>query len=178
MLGSGNAVEAWGETGIGESKKKSPIKNDKFDYEQYAIRSPMREAGAEFVKGRTSPTMTYMSGIQIPGVKCYIEMGWTFDMPESSNPNATMPEMVHSNFDEIVLHIGGEPDSPEDLGGEIEFFVGGQPLTFSTSAALFIPKGLRHGPLSCKEYRKPHLVMAIMLGASTVKEGWEGSFVT
>ena len=65
----------------------------------------------------------------------------------------------------------------EDLGGEIEFCVGGQPLTFSTSAGLFIPKGLRHGPLACQKYRKPHIVMAIMLGAGTMKEGWENSFI-
>lgn len=178
MLGSGNAVEAWGESGIDKSKVELPVKKDKFDYEQYAIRSPIREAGGEFVRGRTSPTLTYMSGVQIPGVKYYIEMGWTFDMPESKNPNAAMPEMAHKNFEEIVLHIGGDPDNPEELGGDIEFHVGGQPLQFNTSAGLFIPKGLRHGPIFCREYRKPHIVMAIMLGAGTVKEGWEGSFIT
>jgi hypothetical protein len=178
MLGSGNAVEAWGESGIDKSKIALPVKKDKFDYEQYAIRSPLREAGGEFVRGRTSPTLTYMSGVQIPGVKYYIEMGWTFGMPESKNPNAAMPEMVHKNYEEIVLHIGGDPDHPEDLGADIEFHVGGQPLKFSTSAALFIPRGLRHGPIFCRQYRKPHIVMAIMLGAGTVKEGWEGSFIT
>ncbi len=178
MLGAGDPATAWGESGISEAKKGLPRKKDRFDYEQYVVRSPMREAGAEFKKGRTSPTMTYMSGVQIPGVKCYIEFGWTFDMPESNNPNAAMPEMVHKSFDEIVLHIGGDPDNPEDLGGEIEFFVGGQPLTFNTSTGLFIPRGLRHGPLSCKKYEKPHIVMAIMLGAGTMKEGWGDSFIS
>ncbi len=148
------------------------------DYEQYVIRSPLREAGAEFVRGRTSPTMTYMSGIQIPGVKCYIEFGWTFDMPSSKRAGTGMPEMLHNNFDEIVLHIGGDPDKPEELGGEIEFFVGGQPLRFDTSSALFIPKGLLHGPLSCKRYEKPHIVMAIMAGIGSIREGWNALATT
>ena len=178
MLGTGSAGEAWGESGISETKQALPEKKDDFDYEQYVVRSPMREAGAEFVRGRTSPTMTYMSGVQIPGVKNYIEMGWTFDMPLSKNPNKAMPEMVHKKYEEIVLHIGGDPADPEDLGGDMEFHVGGQPLMFNTSAALFIPKGIPHGPIFCREYRKPHIVMAIMLGAGTVKEGWEDSFIT
>ncbi|HSW58227.1 MAG TPA: hypothetical protein VLH15_07485 [Dehalococcoidales bacterium] len=148
------------------------LKNRGSDYEQYVIRSPMREAGAEFLRGRTAPTMTYMSGLQVPAVKCYIEFGWTFDMPLSQRAGTGMPEMLHRNFDEIVLHVGGDPDKPAELGGEIELFVGGQPLRFNTSNALFIPKGLLHGPLACLKYEKPHIVMAIMIGIGSLREGW------
>jgi len=173
MLGTGSVPPAWSDK---NSSKVLPVKKNDFEYEQYAIRSPMREAGAEFIRGRTAPTMTYMSGVQIPGVKYYIEFGWTFDMPMTKTAGVGMPEMAHRNFDEIVLHVGGDPSNPEDLGGDMEFYVGGQPLTFDTTSALFIPRGLSHGPLRLKEYRKPHIVMAIMCGAGTAKEGWEGSF--
>jgi len=176
MLGTGSAGEAWESSGIHETKNTLPVKIKDFDYEQYVVRSPMREAGAEFTAGRTSPTMTYMSGVQVPGVKYYIEMGWTFGMPVSKTAGPGMPEMAHDNCDEIVLHIGGDPSNPEDLGGEVEFYVGGQPLTFDTTSALFIPRGLRHGPLRLKQYRRPHIVMAIMCGAGTLKEGWGDSF--
>jgi quercetin dioxygenase-like cupin family protein len=178
MLGTGSAGEAWDESGIGESKNSLPVKKKDFDNEQYAVRSPLREAGVEFTAGRTSPTLTYMSGVQVPGVKYYIEMGWTFGMPESKRTGGAMPEMVHQNYDEIVLHIGGDPAEPEDLGADIEFTVGGQPLTFNTTSALFIPRGVRHGPVRMLEYRKPHIVMAIMCGAGTIREGWGGSFIT
>jgi hypothetical protein len=178
MIGTGTAGEAWGESGIHDAKTKLPVKQKDFDYEQYAVRSPMREAGAEFTRGRTAPTLTYMSGVQVPGVKYYIEMGWTFDIPKSKITGGAMPEMVHKNFDEIVLHIGGDPANPEDLGADMEFTVGGQPLRFNTTSALFIPRGLPHGPIKLLEYRKPHIVMAIMCGAGTIKEGWEGSFKT
>jgi quercetin dioxygenase-like cupin family protein len=178
MLGAGSAPLAWGDSGNADNKKTLPVKKNTFDYEQYAVRSPLREAGAEFISGRTSPTMTCMSGVQVPGVKYYIEFGWTFGLPVSKTAGAGMPEMAHNNYDEIVLHIGGDPAHPEELGGEVEFYVGGQALTFDTTSALFIPRGLRHGPLRLKEYRKPHIVMAIMCGAGTIKEGWGDSFMT
>ena len=177
MLGTGSMGEAWEGSGIREAKDRLPVKTKQFDFEQYAVRSPMREAGAEFVAGRTSPTMTYMSGVQVPGVKYYIEFGWTTGMPVSKRTAHAMPEMFHKNFDEIVLHIGGDPASPEDLGADIEFTVGGQPLRFETTSALFIPRGTLHGPIKCLAYRKPHIVMAIMCGAGSIKEGWEGSFI-
>ncbi len=121
--------------------------------------------------------MTYMSGVQVPGVKYYIEMGWTFGVPVSKRTKGAMPEMVHRNFDEIVLHIGGDPSNPEDLGADIEFCVGGQSLRFNTTSALFVPRGLRHGPIRCLEYRKPHIVITMMCGAATVQEGWGDSFL-
>ncbi len=172
MIGTGSAGEAWDESGISDNKDTLPVKNKIFDYEQYAVRSPMREAGAEFTAGRTSPTLTYMSGIQVPGVKYYIEFGWTTGMPVSKwISGAAMPAMVHRNFDEIILHIGGDPANPEDLGADVEFNVGGQPLRFNTTSAVFIPKGVRHGPIKCLEYRKPHIVMAIMCGIGSLREG-------
>ncbi len=172
MCGTGSAGEAWDTSGIHKEKIKLPKKTRDFDYEQYVVRSPLREAGAEFTAGRTSPTLTYMSSLQVPGAKYYIEYGWTFGMPVSKIAGPGMPEMVHHNCDEIVLHLGGDPENPEDLGGEVEFCVGGQPLTFDTTSALYIPRGLKHGPLRLKEYRKPHLVIAIMCGVGTLREGW------
>ncbi len=184
MLGTGSYEEAFAKSGIDVPKKSLPKKTVEFDYEQYAIRSPIREAGAEFIKGRTAPTMTYMSGLHIPGVKYYIEFGWTFDMPvtrkiigSGDDKKMQMPAMAHKNFEELVLHIGGDPENPEDLGGDMVFWVGGQPLEFNKSSALFIPKGVLHGPIKLNKYEKPHIVMAIMLGAGNVKDGWEGSFI-
>ena len=171
MLGTGDPFKGWGKSGISEAKKGLPKKTDKFDYEQYVIRSPMREAGPNFMEGRQSPTMTYMSRTQINVANYYIEFGWIWGIPK---PNIS--EMVHNNYEEIVLHIGGDPDNPEDLGGEMEFGMGGDMLQFNTSYGMFVPKGMRHGPLNWHKVEKPFIEMAIMLGAGTVREGWEGSF--
>jgi hypothetical protein len=167
MLGTGDPAKGWGKSGITEAKKSLPRKTRNFDYEQYVIRSPLRESpGALSGKGRQSPTMTYISGIQIPGVKVYIEFGWIYSVTD------TIQEMKHDKFDEIVLHIGGDPKDPEDLGADMTFGLGGDELKFDKSFGVFIPRGMKHGPLIWHKWRKPHIEMAIMLGTGTLKEGW------
>lgn len=173
MLGTGDPFKGWGKSGIKEPKKELPKKTTRFDYEQYVIRSPMREAGRGFKKGRQSPTMTYMSSTQINIAKYYIEFGWIWDVVEPS-----IPAMVHKKYDEIVLHIGGDPEHPEDLGGVMQFGMGDDLLTFDTSYAMYIPKGLKHGPLIWNKVEKPFIEMAIMLGCGTMQEGWGDSFIS
>ncbi len=161
MLGTGSAGEAWGESGISETKDRLPVKTKQFDYERYAVRSPIREAG-------NHGPMTYMSAAQVPDVKYHIEFGWITG--QSASRTKSIREMVHQDADEIILNLGSDPSEPEDLGADIEFTVGGQPLRFNTTSALFIPKGTRHGPIKYLEFRKPHIVIAIMCGVGTLKE--------
>lgn len=167
MLGTGDPFKGWGESGIQKPKDTLPEKKDDIDYEQYVIRSPMRESpGAFSGQGRQSPTMTYVSGVQVPGVKYYIEFGWIWGITDTIN------EMKHDNFEEIVMHIGSDPENPEDLGADMTFGIGGEEYKFNKNFAMFIPKGVMHGPLMWHEVRRPHIEMAIMLGAGTLKEGW------
>ena len=173
MLGTGDPFKGWGESGIQKQKKTLPKKTDRFDFEQYVIRSPMREAGRGFKKGRQTPTMTYMSRTQINVANYYIEFGWIWDKVEPG-----IPAMIHKKYDEIVLHIGGDPRNPEDLGADMRFGMGEDLLPFNTSYGMYIPRGLKHGPLIWDKVRKPHIEMAIMLGCGTVQEGWGDSFIT
>jgi len=133
------------------------------DYEKYAVRSPMREPG-------TPGFMTYMSGLQVPGVQYYIEFGWVTGVPGLETDRNVAREFIHKKHDEIILFIGDDPDSPENLGADLEFPLGGQPLRFNTTSALFIPEGVRHGPVKYLEYRKPHIVISILCGAGTLEE--------
>ncbi|MFC2070766.1 hypothetical protein ACFLTB_06320 [Chloroflexota bacterium] len=170
-LGTGDAADVWGKSGISESGKGPSVKKNEFDYEQYVIRSPMREAGGVFTKGRQAPTMTYMSRTQINAANCYIEFGWIWGEVEPS-----IGEMRHEKYDEIVLHIGSDPDSPEDLGANMDFGLGGELFSLDTSFGVFIPRSMPHGPLNFKACKKPYIEMAIMLGAGTHAEGWADSF--
>lgn len=168
-LDNGNPVESIEKSGIMEPKKALPKKTTKFDYEQYVIRSPMREAAIGF-KGLQSPSMTYMSSIQINAANHYIDWAWVSDIVEPK-----IGEHVHNANDELVLHIGGDPNNPEDLGADMEYGIGGDLLQFNTSYGVFLPKGLRHGPLNWKKVRKPHVEMAIVFGVGTFHERMEGS---
>ena len=138
------------------------------NHEQYLVRKPIFEVGGN-VKGRQVPTMTYMSNSLVPGCDIYVDLGWITSMPE---PSPHISEHSH-DYDKIVLWIGGDPDSPQELGGEIEYYVGGQPLPFDTTTALYIPGGLRHGPIIWKSFTKPHLEMSIMLGPENTGKDWQ-----
>lgn len=139
----------------------------KSNYGKYLVTKPVYEAGTT-VTGRQSPSMTLMSNSLVPGCNMYLEVGWIWDMPA---PNPHIHEHSHS-FDEIVLHIGSDPDDPEDLGGEIEYVMEGEPLVFNKTSALFVPAGVKHGPLTWKKFSRPHMEMAIMIGTGSYKEGW------
>ncbi len=170
ILGTGDPAKAFGKSGIKDAKKTLPKKTKKFDYEQYVIRSPMRESGAFFTSGRQAPTMTYMSKTQIGVADTYIEFGWIWD-----TPNPQISRMVHRKYDEIVLHIGGDPKNPEDLGADMQFGMEGDLMDSNTTFGVYIPRGIIHGPLLWPKVRKPHIEMAIMLGCPTMLDGWGDS---
>jgi hypothetical protein len=117
--------------------------------------------------------MTFMSNDLVPGSDTYIEIGWIYEMPE---PNPHIHKHDH-NYDEIVLHIGSDPDNPEYLGAEIEFVVGGEKIVINKTSALFIPKGVEHGPLTWKKVEKPHIQMVVMPGAGTLKESNPAGYI-
>jgi len=142
----------------------------KSQYSKYLVKKPVYETGPRNTTGRQSPTMTYMSNDIVPGANVYLEFGWIWDMPR---PNPHIPEHTHE-YDEIVLHIGSDPNNPEDLGGEIEYVLGGEPLVFDTTSALFVPKGVKHGPLTWKKVTRPHIEMAIILGGGTLAQTLSG----
>ena len=142
------------------------------NYERYIIREPLYECD-DGIKNHQGPAMTYMSNNQIPGINHYLEYNWIYGIPE---PNPYIYEHA-SNFPMIVLYIGGDPDNPEELGGEVEFNMGGQPLTFNTTSALFIPAGVSHGPIKWKKFDKPHIQMMISFGNGDVLK-WCGNNVT
>jgi len=169
-LGTGEIADA--RRGLIVPRRELPRKSDKFDYEQCVVRSPLRETGGIFKRGRQAPTMTYMSRLQVNKANCYIEFGWIWDEVEPS-----IGEMRHKEHDEIVLHMGSDPVHPEDLGGEMVMGMNGKLFTLNNSYAAFIPRGVRHGPNIFKGgVRKPYIEMAIMLGAGTYAEGWADSF--
>ncbi len=142
----------------------------KSKYDKYVVKKPAYEVTPKFeVKGRI-PAMTLMSSNLVPGTKMYIETGWVLGMPD---PNPHIGEHTH-DYDEIVLHIGTDPSNPEDLGGEIEIGMDGQPVTIDSTSAIYIPKGVKHGPLVWKKFKKPHLELTIMIGAGTLAEADPG----
>jgi hypothetical protein len=166
MLGTGSAGEAWGASGISQAKKSGPKKILQMDYEQYVVRSPIREKGMEFVSGRSTPPLTLMSSLQVPGVNYHIQMAWMTGIFKSKTASQTMTH----NYDEIVLHLGGDSANPENLGADLEFTLGGQKLNFTTTSSVFVPRGTSHGAVKCRSFRRPYLVIVIKCGIGSLNE--------
>jgi len=139
----------------------------KKSYQKNLVKVPHYEVGdGQPIKGRQNPTMTYMSNNLVPGSNTYIEIGWIYEMP---SPNPHIGSHAH-DYDEFVIHIGVDQKHPEELGAEIEFVVGEEKLIIDKTSALFVPRGVKHGPLTWKKVTKPHIEMVVMPGAGTIKE--------
>ncbi len=135
-------------------------KPEGYDFERNLVRRPLRNGGpASGTKGCHWPPLTYMSNALVPGSDTCIAWSWIWQEPD---PNPWRQEHAHE-FNQIVLYIGCDPNHPEDLGAEIEFFVDGHGLVFDTSAALFLPAGLKHAPVVWKKVTRPHIQMTINL---------------
>jgi hypothetical protein len=140
---------------------------EKLSYSKYLISKPAREVGkGQPITGRENPTRTYISNDLVSGSNCYIEIGWINEMP---SPNPHIKAHTH-DYDEIVIHMGADPGNPDYLGAEIEFVVADEKIIIDKTSALFIPKGIKHGPLTWKKVEKPHIEMVVMPGAGTVRE--------
>jgi hypothetical protein len=148
-----------------------PGKNIKnFDANKHFVSKPAYEVTPGFEVKNRPPAMTLLSNRLVPGTNFYIETGWVFGMPD---PNPHIHEHAH-DYDEIVIHLGTDPKNQEDLGGEIEFMVDGQPLKIDKTSAVYVPRGVKHGPLTWKRYTRPHLEFTIMIGAGSLAEADPG----
>jgi hypothetical protein len=83
----------------------------------------------------------------------YAECVWI--MPGGKLP-VTPESHPHSHeFDEVITFIGSDVEDPYDLGGEIEMWLEGEPQILTRSCLLFIPKGMKHCPLTLKRVDRP-----------------------
>ncbi len=78
----------------------------------------------------------------------------------------------HHDFDEIIGFAGTNHNYPRELGGEIEFNIGGEKLTITKPSLIFIPKGTPHCPVTLKRIDTP--IFMFEAGNDTVYEKIRG----
>ncbi|HPW17861.1 MAG TPA: hypothetical protein PLP83_05715 [Candidatus Aminicenantes bacterium] len=94
--------------------------------------------------------MTYLDGIVVPGAY-YTECSWLW---KAYPDRVWVKEHVH-DFDEIFGFYGTDPENPKDLCGEIELWIGGERHTLTKSCLVFVPRGVKHCPLTIKRLDRP-----------------------
>jgi hypothetical protein len=144
------------------------------DYSKYQVQVPMREVAANLkVKGVSVPTRTYMSNKLVPGCNMYIEYSWISQMPE---PAQVVPAVHGHPYEQVTMMIGTDANNPEDLGGEVEFEMGGQKMVTSRTNALYIPSNVQHGHVTWRKFTRPHMLMSITVGTGDILTANPGGY--
>ena len=116
-------------------------------YGKYIVTQPKLGRTSEHPPGvRTE--VAYLDSTVVPGA-LYTETFW-YQKPTSISPAAHTHD-----FDEVVAFFGTDPENPQDLNGEVEFWLDDEPHLLTKSSLLFIPKGLKHCPYNIRRVDRP-----------------------
>lgn len=92
--------------------------------------------------------MAYLDGAIITGAP-YVETHW-FHKPTTYSPK----QHTH-DFDEVLAFMGGDPENPRDLCGEVEFFIEDERFSLTESCLVYVPAGTRHCPMNIRRADRP-----------------------
>jgi len=92
----------------------------------------------------------YVDEEMVPGAYYFMAAWWKKITGEGS------PAEEHDHeFDEYLVFLGTNPGDPNDLGGEVELWIGGEKHMITRSCAVFIPAGLKHAPIYFRKIERP-----------------------
>ena len=130
------------------------IFNDKENLQLPSYRVP---TDPKFVK-----RMTHVDQDTVPGAKFYNEVMWILPGfgADQTGDNPNFKEEHTHDFGELMCFYGYNYDDIMDLGAEIEFWVDGEKHMINESFTAFIPAGVKHGPLTIRNVKRPivHLI--------------------
>jgi hypothetical protein len=116
------------------------------------LREPADMGTPEFraMYSRFAKRILWIDGDAVPGA-FQMNTAWYHSVPER---DPIFTEHTH-DFDEIIGFFGGDPDNPYELGGVIEFSVGGEARRLTRSTLIFMPGGLAHNPMRILSVTSP-----------------------
>ncbi len=78
---------------------------------------------------------------------------WIWGLTGNGPVNTELPHK--HDFDEIIGFAGSNRNHPRDLGGEIEFWMGGEKHIITRTCLIFIPRGVEHCPIIFRKVDTP-----------------------
>ena len=136
-------------------------------YGRLIVTEPMvEEHGYEIKDGPdVMSAMGYLDGGVLPGA-LYVETHW-FHKPTKYSPK----KHAH-DFDEVLAFMGGDPEHPMELNGEVELYIEDERHLLTKSCLVYIPAGLNHCPMNFLRVDKP--IFHFSTGTSTKAYEREG----
>ncbi|MFC1946557.1 hypothetical protein ACFLXY_01405 [Chloroflexota bacterium] len=144
-------------------------------YEKLIVRRPSPPAH-EVEPSATAGEDFIPTGVRVlcdknlfPGISSIVEYNIiNHDISLGNRPGGPQPH--NHEYSELLVYLGTNPDDPEELGGEIELWLGkGEELekvTLNTSSSIFIPPGLAHLPLFYKNVYRPIMHVLVMFDST------------
>ncbi|MDR0839692.1 MAG: hypothetical protein LBN99_08665, partial [Oscillospiraceae bacterium] len=92
----------------------------------------------------------WIDGDTVPGA-FQMNTAWYKAVPER---DPIFTEHIHDNG-ELIGFYGSNPDDPYDLGGVIEFSIGGEAHRLTRSTLIYLPGNVTHNPMRILEVNRP-----------------------
>jgi len=102
----------------------------------------------------------WMDGNVCPGA-FQMNTAWYKSVPER---DPIFPEHEHA-YDEILGFFGSNPDDPYDLGGVVEFAINDENHRLTRSTMVFLPGGIKHGPVRVLKVDAPIFHYSVVMNA-------------
>lgn len=104
-----------------------------------------------------------------PGIGSIVEYN-IIDRDTSLGNRPGGPQPHKHDYLELLVYLGTNPDDPDELGGEIDLWLGEDEelgkITLTTSSSILIPPGLAHLPIFYKYVYRPIVHVLIMFDST------------
>lgn len=108
--------------------------------------------------------LLWIDGKKLRGAP-YLEAVWFL------TSNDTGPEEHTHDFDEFLGFVGTDAQRPEELGGELKFFMDGEAVTVTKSCLVYVPRGVRHSPILVPSLERPIIHFSGGNGGDYLRKG-------
>ena len=142
------------------------LNNEGGDYAPYFVQDceggPKLEGDYKNLYEAFSHRIVWIDGEVVPGA-FQMNTAWYYAVPQR---DPIFLEHCHEDTSELVGFFGSNPDDPNDLGGEIEFTLGGEAHLLTKSTIIFIPAGVPHNPMRILKVDRPIFHFSVVQGAT------------
>lgn len=139
-------------------------------YAKFIVTEPLTEEHGYEVKDGPDvvSSMAYLDAAVIPGA-FYMETHW-FHKPTKYSPK----KHTH-DFDEVLLFMGGDPDNPGELNGDLELYIEDERHLITRSCLVYIPAGVCHCPMNFLRVDRPIFHVSAGTTTKAYERGGEGA---
>ena len=149
-----------------EAQPNAFLNNEGGQYGQYIVQDaengPSMAGDFKRIYDNFAKRVVWIDDNKCPGA-FQMNTAWYKAVPER---DPIFEEHVHDDCDELIGFFGSDPDNPNDLGGEIEFTIGGEPHLLTKSSIIFAPAGVTHNPMRILRVDKPIFHFSVITKSS------------